>query len=582
MVSPIYDDIKTHRLERNGSPYFFVKSKDKWGVLDETGDPILLTKFDSLRPILNSKNLGNNNISYINRNRKPWVLVKDMPLIFIKKNNLWGFLKIDETDKEIVLYDQIHPLFHHQLFSVQKDGKWGVVDHKGEIVIPIEQPFNCSIRGQETANGFFIKLGLKDGLKCLYLKKHFTDEPIQNGAQGPVGSYQVNSNKQYRLSIKTEIPNNTPCTCNSKIKELDQDSNNRPQGPAGPQGPQGNTGPQGPPVYYRSFRNPLKAAHSLTSADSIQLKNLLDLQKSNVYGASPQEKEKKRLEAKYVPNIFQEIQEVIDRFFLAKIDDKWGFYNYYLDYFVVSPIYENIFVDFRKQKAKLAKKDGKWWILNECGEIETPYEDSTKKKEKKENKKASYFITQDEGKFLLVDFIGQTYENTQSDTIIPCGYNLFLLKKGPQWDYYDKEKMQAFTCPFDDYTFIQNKKLLGRKNQQWKLYDLALNALTLNAYDTIYLTQYYGNYFIGKNNKMGLLDYNGKEIVPPIFKEIKYENDEFKCEEGIIFIGNDNSYAVYESVEKSPFRSMNHGLTLVRKNGRYGFINTTNEYFKNE
>lgn len=384
IVHPKYDAIEIRTIEKNGPPFFFVKQKNKWGVLDNNGDSFTDISYDYISPIFDIKAdkqiVISKSYPLLRANALSW---KNTAVLYAKTKNKWGLLNKDGTDNKTIQYDQIQSLFYHKLFSVQKDKKWGVIDNKGKVIIPITESFAPSLKGQETTRGFFIKLGLKEGLRCFYLEKIFTDEPIDRRAQGPsFGQEEINLNNKYHLKLSTEIPDNTPCTCNAEIKEHATLPNNT-----------GATGPQGPPRYYLPYRNPMTAATSLLASDSVQLKDLLTLQNSTSIGAAPDGDFNKALEQKYVPQYFQEIRGIKGSELFAKIDGKWGYFNHQLNHFILYPTYDNIFVDFRMHKPKIAKKDGKWWVLNDCGEIEKPYSEI---KIPKETKLYSYFINETE------------------------------------------------------------------------------------------------------------------------------------------------------------------------------------------
>lgn len=170
-----------------------------------------------------------------------------------------------------------------------------------------------------------------------------------------------------------------------------------------------------------------------------------------------------------------------------------------------------------------------------------------------------------------------------SDTIVPWGHDYFLLKQNKQWNRCNKKTLQIENCPFDDFILFDGKNIIGKINNQWNLLNNNLEILNKTPYDTIYNPiESAFKLAVTKGGKMGIISYGGVELVPPSYKNITFENYQIKCEKGIIFIANDLSVSVYDSMERSSVYNRGQHLMLVKKNGQYGFIDAYNIYFENE
>lgn len=111
-LDPIYEEILYDGF------YFKVKKADKWGILNNEGEEFIPICYEE-----------------IYEHRIPELsLVRD-------KGNLWSvfFWVQDEnpcTPTAKYKYERIE--YFNEFFTVYKNGKWGLVDRKGELVLPIE------------------------------------------------------------------------------------------------------------------------------------------------------------------------------------------------------------------------------------------------------------------------------------------------------------------------------------------------------------------------------------------------------------------------------------------------------------
>lgn len=88
----------------------------KWGAIDKQGN--IITPFE-----IETTFLSNN------------LLFPDPFPLPIKRNNQWGFMSIDKRMIIPCEFDKIH-YFTEGYAMVMKNGEWGVINYKGEIIVP--------------------------------------------------------------------------------------------------------------------------------------------------------------------------------------------------------------------------------------------------------------------------------------------------------------------------------------------------------------------------------------------------------------------------------------------------------------
>lgn len=127
-----------------------VCKKDKWGCLDLEGNIVVPLIYDCLSPfeedsLDTTSAKRNGKWGMINRKGKEIILcVYDNEIVFNKNSaivSLNGKIgKIDKKGKEIIpcQYTCIEPFVNSsRLFKVMENDKWGIIDTKGSIVVPL-------------------------------------------------------------------------------------------------------------------------------------------------------------------------------------------------------------------------------------------------------------------------------------------------------------------------------------------------------------------------------------------------------------------------------------------------------------
>lgn len=345
--------LETYRLN-----HIFAKKQNKWQVFNNLLEELFSVEADSITPISKTNTFSSIGSLGILQNTLGNNILGNAPHYYIKKNNKWGLLDRNGLEQSSIEYDQISSLFYHKLFNVQKEGKWGVIDENGEVIIPIKEVFKPYAVAEETADGYFIKTNLNEGLKCLYLKKEYL-----------INNY--NQKSIFTLKVLPKLPENKICTCGTTYKKPKVHIEEKPQtihqtGAQGPPGPQGDTG------AFPNVTKYLYSCESISESDSILFKQYqLKFEKiNNEY----YNKMQNNFYQQYVPSYFDNLIVIDKSYSFIKKEDKWGIYNPIKNQYKLYPKFDLLLFDKLQIINGFGKMDGEWWTLNECGEIEKRFE----------------------------------------------------------------------------------------------------------------------------------------------------------------------------------------------------------------
>lgn len=120
------------------------------------------------------------------------------------------------------------------------------------------------------------------------------------------------------------------------------------------------------------------------------------------------------------------------------------------------------------------------------------------------------------------------FESLRSDN--PEKPWLFKVKKGKKWGLIDVNNKVIIDFLYDKIVFIQQDKLITKRNKQWQLVSLnsGKNLATLNYDEVINPNCSCKNVIVVKQGKKyGLLDNNGNEILAPSYALLYPRNDTF-------------------------------------------------------
>ncbi|MGM9552626.1 MAG: WG repeat-containing protein [Clostridia bacterium] len=144
---------------------FSAEKSGQWGLIDTNNNTIIPFEYKWVGSVANNivncytfdkkdylYDLNGNCISeskyYISE-----INSSDKNLIFIEDNDKHGAMNSNNEIIVPLVYDSIE-VFSENLFAVQKDGLYGLIDMTGNVVLPIEQP--REIRGKDLLNNDWI------------------------------------------------------------------------------------------------------------------------------------------------------------------------------------------------------------------------------------------------------------------------------------------------------------------------------------------------------------------------------------------------------------------------------------------
>ena len=236
------------------------------------------------------------------------------------------------------------------------------------------------------------------------------------------------------------------------------------------------------------------------------------------------------------------------------IDDEW----YYDDYtpstyglidakgkLITKPVYEDYVYGYSDNKLIILKKGGNWVALDE--NLSNAFDKEFSNIEQF----GDYFKVQiggvdngygtpEGGVFGLIDLSGKEIIPIQYEDIQEIGYdsnNGYLVKKAGKYGICSTTGKMLFNPEYTEINCNGDLCIVSRFIEQYEQNKYGLfNHTTLKEivptqYDQIESLSYDGNYIYGLNNKFGLMDKNGKIILPSNYNYLKatdlYDNDEW-------------------------------------------------------
>lgn len=216
--------------------------------------------------------------------------------------------------------------------------------------------------------------------------------------------------------------------------------------------------------------------------------------------------------------------------FHGKMDDKEGFYG--INGEIILPFeYDSLDDNFNVYDLINAKKNGKWGALNKAFEIVIPFE---------YDKKLAFNTTN----------LSATYERDK--------WNPKLSKavKNGLYGYIDILGNQIIPHKFEDVDFISDSIFRYKRDGKWGIYNLNQNLkITENLFDQVDRQFYNGCIQFTNNNKSGLLNANGTVIL---------EEQDYSFIENIRVYNNGKN--TYYMIIKDP--NANFEIGMMDSNGK--------------
>ena len=121
--------------------YFSLYSNDRWGVIDNTGKIIIEPTYDEMIIIPNSKHpifITSTQVNYDVGTYTTKVLNEKNKEIFTEYDKI---LPIENYDENNTLW------YEEDVLKVQKDGKYGLIDYEGKVILECEYDNINSLKG---------------------------------------------------------------------------------------------------------------------------------------------------------------------------------------------------------------------------------------------------------------------------------------------------------------------------------------------------------------------------------------------------------------------------------------------------
>lgn len=149
IISPEYKEIKAVDKDYKAG-YIVINQQDQYGIIDFDKKVILETKYQEIYPIkangmYHVKQDGVQKL--VDKTGKTLVenkfdTIKEVNLaneIIFSKNNQYGIMQIDQTEKVAPQYQELS-YTSSNYYIAKKEGKYGIIDSNNEIKVPFEYP----------------------------------------------------------------------------------------------------------------------------------------------------------------------------------------------------------------------------------------------------------------------------------------------------------------------------------------------------------------------------------------------------------------------------------------------------------
>ncbi|MUV02990.1 hypothetical protein GN157_04645 [Flavobacterium rakeshii] len=501
--------------------YKRVNLNNSWGFVDENEKVIIpLGIYDFLNPI-DEQNMilakMNGKDGYIDIHQNILIpfefedlgVFSDNGLAPAKKNGKSG--AINRKGKVIVpfIYDKVNYFYKSGLAIASKDDKFGFVDGKGKEIIPViyenvDQTMNDKIVlvSKNKKWAFFSNNGEQltdfkfDQIKQAYIKQNGRDKDTY--FKGGLAIAIIGNQVQYLdQNLKEVIPLGK--------YDFTKSLNKNGFGIVGKNNKFGiinNQGREVVPLEYDTILHPTRYTNIL---------ELFILKKNETL------------------KILDENTKVIKENILACTWDKIDSDDYYSNVLLVKD-YQNKFgiideigktiipfefeklLPFDAQETTIAKKNNKYGIINYKNIALIPFEND----EIHSNKFSKIYIVKQNDKFKLYNKKGIKIIDFVFEDLQPC--------------FYD-----------------QDNKFIVRFKGKYGITDITGKEIIPNEFDEISNWVEYGPeaHFVTKNKKIGMYSRDGIQLIPPIYDEIKYVNN------NIIIVSQNKKYGVISISNKN-------------------------------
>lgn len=367
-------------------PVVFVRKRGKWALMDTNGGLIGEPVYDAIKPVFY-------NLFKVKKNGK-WGMIDEQGKVVIPISEPYNFGVYQDRIWEGFLFRSVleKGLECHWLKEIGQDSLKYI--HRLTNEMPDNKDCVCqNVDGYDLGLEYF---GMQGAIGTDGASGPAGPPTGATGASGPAGATGAAgaSGPTGKKPAKAPEPLGPPSPKASG--PAGPDGNNGARGASGPAGPAGATGasgpagpygatgadgasgPAGPAGFTRSFgyfgpagpAGALGFPYSIIAASPIGSSDPLVLQKSQTYTRLDEEIKQKRAEKRY-NNTFEDLLFISDGAMFVKVKGKWGLFNPTKEKMRIYPKFDNLLATLSSSSFEIvAKQNGRWWLLNDCGEIE--------------------------------------------------------------------------------------------------------------------------------------------------------------------------------------------------------------------
>jgi hypothetical protein len=448
--------------------------------------------------------------------------------IWAEKNNLWGLL--DDKGRTVLSnqYTEINPILNTELSWVCKDKKWGLVDEiKGKVLCPLQYDMVqvISIHATLVKSGEYY--GVANHVNCNYLLplnlqhvKRLTQHELLFEQNNKWGIFHISgkmiSEPQYD-SIGLSMPNLFIVKKQNKYGLVDQNgltklpieydgvgTFNSGYAPVQQKGWYGYTTRFGKvyiPVSYEAV-TPFNSGQAAVKKDGKW--GIIDIKNQAI-----------------VPFEYDKI-EINDKNTLWTLI-KGGKYQLFpagAKQFTDAQVYEKVFPNDSTTTVRVVR-DGYYYFYNSLTNhlaFNTAFEEA-------ESLYGGLATVKQMDKYGVVNDQGTVVVPMQYDQVVVAGGNIqqkeWFVKKGDLWGYRNESKV-IWPETFEWIHPCGNGLYKVKKDGKFGVVNYTMQTLGEIGYDNISIKQPEWPAVVTKSKKQGLLDSNGKLIVPAKYDSIVY------------------------------------------------------------
>lgn len=222
------------------------------------------------------------------------------------------------------------------------------------------------------------------------------------------------------------------------------------------------------------------------------------------------------------------------------------------------------------------KKTEKWGYINKKGEVVIPF----LYRYPRSYTEGYAFVEKEENKWAYIDKRGNNITPWEDSF---TGYNFFVegraqIKRDGKYGYIDYSGKTVIPCKFDHGSFFYGKYAIVQNESKYGVINRTGNYVVIPKYKKIDRIVDPYVFVVGENNKEGVVDVFGNQILPFEYSSVRYAGDKIFII-GIIDNSGRMRYgfihangSIISGIELEKAYGYRMGLASVKKNGKWGFI----------